>query len=377
MYPKEEGMQSKQPWSKMTSIITSAVLALWLLGSLVACGSSSGSTGTGAGTPTGGKNPSDIHVGFVTETSSLNFAAEMAAGAQYAAKQYHVNAQIVAPPNIDDEAAVKLFTDLTRTAKDGIGVMTLAPALFVRPETQAVQQGIPVIAVDVEAPPSTGITTFVGNDNVQAGALLAGEAIKRLPAHAAGSVIVGIDTPGVPTLLYRYQGIKQEFNRLLPNVQVLGPFDSMQEPQANYSAWSALIKAHPHALAYLGVGDTDNASLARLKQAQNGTYLTAAFDLDPVGLQAVKGGVNYALVDPEHFLKGYVAMRLLIEHALHGTAIPKGWWNPGAQLVTQANVQSIIDRQATLETKGAYYMPIINKEFADPAAQIQPYGAAH
>lgn len=366
-------MQSKRTWSKMASIMASAVLALWLLASLAACGGSSSNTGSSAG----GKNPSDIHVGFVTETSSLNFAAEMAAGAQYAANQYHVNAQIVAPPNIDDEAAVKLFQDLTRTAKDGIGVMTLAPDLFVRPEAQAVQAGIPVIAVDVEAPPSTGITTFVGNDNVQAGALLADEAIRRLPANSSGTVIVGIDTPGVPTLVYRYQGIKQEFNRLLPKVQVLGPFDSKQEPQANYTAWLGLVKAHPGALAYLGVGDTDNASLARIRQAQNGKYLTAAFDLNPTGLQAVKDGVNFALVDPEHFLKGYVAMRLLIEHALHGTAIPKGWWNPGSQLVTQANVQSIIDRQATLATKGAYYTPIINKEFADPTAQIQPYSAAH
>lgn len=364
-------MQSQQPWLKMTSILTSAVLALWLLASVVACGNSS------PGTSTGSKNPADIHVGFVTETSSLNFAAEMAAGAQYAANQYHVSARIVAPPNIDDEAAVKLFQDLTRTSKDGIGVMTLAPALFVRPEAQAIQAGIPVIAVDVAAPSSTGITTFVGNDNVQAGGLLADEAVKRLPADASGTVIVGIDTPGVPPLLERFEGIKQEFNRLLPKVQVLGPFDSKQEPQANYTAWSALMKSHPHALAYLGVGDTDNASLARLKQAQQGTYLTAAFDLDPVGLQAVKNGVNFALVDPEHFLKGYVAMRLLIEHALYGKAIPQGWWNPGAQLVTQANVQAIIDRQATLETKGTYYMPTINKEFTDPARQIQPYSAAH
>jgi ABC-type sugar transport system substrate-binding protein len=373
MHPKEERMQLKRTRFRVVSILTSTVLALGLLASLAACGGSS----TNAGTTTTGKNPSDIHVGFVTETSSLNFAAEMAAGAQYAANQFHVNAQIVAPPNIDDEAAVKLFQDLTRTAKDGIGVMTLAPDLFTRPETQAVQAGIPVIAVDVEAPPSTGITTFVGNDNVQAGALLADEAIKHLPANATGTVIVGIDTPGVPTLVYRYQGIKQEFNHLLPNVQVLGPFDSKQEPQANYTTWTSLIKAHPNALAYLGVGDADNASLARIKQANHGTYLTAAFDLNDIGLQAVANGVNYALVDPEHFLKGYVAMRLLIEHALRGTAIPKGWWNPGSQLVTQANVATIIARQVSLSTKGAYYQPTIDKEFANPSAQIQPYSSAH
>ena len=365
-------MQAKRRLAKIFAVLTSCSMMLGLLLFLAACGGSPTTTGSSGG----GKSASDIHVGFVSETSSLNFAAEMAAGAQYAANQFHVNAQIVAPPNIDDEAAVKLFQDLTRTATDGIAVETLAPNLFVRPEAQAVKAGIPVIAVDTIADPSTGITTYVGNDNVEAGALLADEAIKHLPANASGTVIVGIDTPGVPVLVYRFQGIQQEFKRLLPNVQVLGPFDSKQEPQENYNAWTSLIKAHPNALAYLGVGDADNASLARIRQAQHGTYLTAAFDLNPTGLQAVQNGVNFALIDPEHFLKGYVAMRLLIEHAMHGTAIPKGWWNPGAQLVTQANVQAIVARQATLATKGAYYQPIIDREFADPAAQIKPYDQA-
>jgi ABC-type sugar transport system substrate-binding protein len=363
-------MRSRQASLKILSALTSSTMMLTLLTLLAACGGSASPT-------TSSKNPSDIHVGFVTETSSLNFAAEMAAGAQYAANQYHVSAQIVAPPNVDDEAAVKLFQDLTRTARDGIGVMTLAPDLFVRPETQAISAGIPVISVDVEAPPSTGVTTFVGNDNIGAGALLADEAIKHMPQNASGIVVVGIDTPGVPTLTFRYQGIKQEFNRLRPGVQVLGPYDSKQEPQENFAAWTNLIKAHPNALAYLGVGDTDNASLARIKQANHGTYLTAAFDLDPTGLQAVANGTNFALVDPEHFMKGYIAMRLLIEHALHGTAIPKGWWNPGSQLVTLSNVQAILQRQVSLATKGKYFQPLIDKEFANPAAQIKPYNQAH
>ncbi len=221
-------MQTERRPLNILSVLCSGVLALGLLFFMVACGGSSGSTTTTGG---GGKKASDIHVGFVSETTSLNFATEMADGARYAAQQFHVNAQIVAPPNIDDEAAVKLFQDLTRTARDGIAVETLAPNLFVRPESLAVRQGIPVIAVDTIADPSTGITTYVGNDNLAAGALLADEAMKHLPANASGQVIVGIDTPGVPVLVYRFQGIQQEFARKMPNVQVLGPFDSKQEPQ--------------------------------------------------------------------------------------------------------------------------------------------------
>lgn len=198
--------------SKLFSILGSVTVVMALL-FLAACGGGS-TPAASTGTSGGQKSPSDIHVGFVSETSSLNFASEMAAGAQYAANQYHVNAQIVAPPNIDDEAAVKLFQDLTRTARDGIAVETLAPNLFARPEADAVKAGIPVIAVDTTPAPGANITTYVGNDNIAAGTMLAQAAVERLPKTAKGSVVVGIDTPGVPVFVYRFQGIQEEFKRL-------------------------------------------------------------------------------------------------------------------------------------------------------------------
>jgi ribose transport system substrate-binding protein len=348
------------------------VLALLFL---AACGG----TTPASGSTSSGKSPSDIHVAFVAPTSSLNFASEMMAGAQYAANQFHVsaqNAQIVAPPNVDNAGEVKLFQDLTRTAKDGIAVMTLAPDLFVRPEADAISSGMTIVCVDAAEPPAANITTYVGNDNLSAGAELADEAIKRLPANAKGSVVFGIDVPGLPVLVYRTQGMQQEFQRLRPDLKLLGPFNVYQEPQQNFSAWNNLVKSHPDAVAFLGVGDQDTASLAKIKQANHGTYLTGAFDLNQAGMQAVQDGTNFALEDPEHFLKGYVSMRLLIEHALSGKAIPKGWWNPGALLVTQSNIQSIMDRQQDLASKGKFYQPIIDKEFANPDAQIKPLDQA-
>lgn len=360
-------MRAQRVYPKFFSILSSAAAALTLLTLLAACGSTSTS---------GGKSAADIHVGFVSETSSLDFATEMADGAQYAANQFGVKAQIVAPPNIDPEKVVSLFQNLERTATDGIAVETLEPDLLVRPEADAVGKGIPVIAVDTVPSAGSKVTTYVGNDNIAAGALLADEAINQIPSTAKGSVVIGIDTPGVPVLTFRFQGMQQEFQRLRPDLTVIGPLDSKQEPQENFDAWTNIIKAHPEGVAFLGVGDTDNTSLARIKQANNGAYLTGAFDLDPTGLQAVQNGVNFGLVDPEHFLKGYVAMRLLIEHALHGTAIPQGWWNPGAVLVTRSNVQAIIARQQTLDTKGTYYKPTFDQQFADPSAYIKPLDQA-
>jgi ribose transport system substrate-binding protein len=156
----------------------------------------------------------------------------------------------------------------------------------------------------------------------------------------------------------------------------VGPFDSKSPPLLNLAAWNKSIKTSSALVAGLGVGDADNASLAQMKQNQHGTYLTGAFDLDPTALQAIVNGTNFALLDPEHFLKGYVAMRLLIEHALYGKAIPGGWWNPGALLVTQSNVHQIIKRQESLSAKGRFYQTAIDQEFANPAAEIKPLAQA-
>jgi ribose transport system substrate-binding protein len=296
----------------------------------------------------------------------------MAAGAQYAANQFHVSAQIVAPPQIDNQAAVKLFENLTRTARDGIAVETLAPDLFAHLEANAISAGIPVIAVDTVPPAAAKIETYIGNDNITAGVLLADAAIERLPDVARGSLVIGNPVPVLPVLAYRAQGILEEFKRLRPNLSIAGPFETTLEPQSNFTAWNNLIEAYPNMVVGLGVGDQDNVSLATIKQTNHGTYFTGAFDLNEAAIQAVANGTNFALVDPEHFLKGYVAMRLLIEHALMGKAIPKGWWNSGALLVTQGNVQDIIARQVSLEAKGRFYQPVIDKQFANPAAQIKP-----
>lgn len=297
-------------------------------------------------------------------------------GAQYAANQYHVTAQIVAPTSVDGPAEVKMFQDLTKTATDGVAVETLAPDLFVRPESDAIKAGIPVIAVDTIGLPGSGVTTYIGNDNVAAGALLADQAISLIPAGAKGSVVIGNPQASVPVLNFRVDGIKQEFAAKRPDLTVVGPLLTNQDPTLNYNTWNNIVKAHPEALAFLEVGDPGNSSLARIKTANNGKYLTGAFDLDQAGIQAVVNGMNFGFVDPEHFLKGYIAMRLLIEHALHGTAIPTGWWDPGAQLITQSNIQDIITRQQSLDSRGQYFLPIANKAFANPSAYIKAYGDA-
>jgi ribose transport system substrate-binding protein len=85
----------------------------------------------------------------------------------------------------------------------------------------------------------------------------------------------------------------------------------------------------------------------------------------------------YVLGDPHHFLKGYVAISLLAEHAQQGKALPQGWFNPGFGLVTSANIDQVIAREQNNDARYAYFKPILDKELANPQAYIKPLSQAN
>ncbi|HEV7727928.1 MAG TPA: sugar ABC transporter substrate-binding protein [Modestobacter sp.] len=346
--------------------LSRVALATALVATVAACGGTSDGGDSGGGGGGGGKDPSDVNIAFIAADGSQNFAQEMMDGARAAGEEFGVDVTVLAPTKLDGPAQVKLFQDAMRTATDGIAIETLTPDLLVRAEAQAVGQGLPVVAVDTVPPADAAITTYVGNDNLAAGSMLAAAAIEALGTETTGTAVIGNTVPGVPVLDYRAEGMKQAFADGAPGFEVLGPFDTKPDPTQNAGAWSNLVNAHSDARVFMGTGDPDNASLARINRDTNGKYLTAAFDLNQAGLQAVQDGVNFGIADPQHFMKGYIATRLLIEKALDGTELPDGWWVSPSEMVTQANVAEILARQESIDTKLAWYRDRIDEAFANP-----------
>lgn len=328
---------------------------------LAGCGSTAGGGEGGA------------KLGFAVATTSEDFAQQMADGGKYAASKFDgVELQVSGPPGVDGPAEVKLFSDLGRTATDGIAVENLAPDLFVRPMADIAKKDIPLVAVDTVPLDGSDVNTYVGNDNAGIGRMLAEEAIRLLGPDAQGTVVVGTTVPGVPVLDQRAEGIKAAFAEKLPKVKVLGPFETKIEPTLNFGIWNGLVKANPDALAFLGTGDQDSYNLAKIKQENNGTYLTAGFDLNAATLRAVQDGTNFATLSPEHFMKGAVAIRMLAEAATQGKKLPEGWIDSGALLVIKDNVDEIIARQESDTAKDKWFGPKLDEFFADLDSHLRP-----
>jgi ribose transport system substrate-binding protein len=340
---------------------------------LVLGGCSSSSGGGAAGSSSGTK----LKMGIAVANISLNFAHEMVLGAQAAAQHAGgVDFSAVGPAQTDGPAEEQLFQNLTTTAPDGIVLENLDPPIFTRPAQQAVAKGIPVVALDTSPTPGSNVDFYVGNDNYELGVLLAQQLLKRLPAKPSGTVVIGEPNPGTPVLDSRAKGIKDTLNAQAPGITVLGPFETYSDPGQNYSAWLSQVHAHPSALAFLGVGDADSYNLAKIKQQENGKYLVAGMDVDAQTLQDVKAGLDFVTIDPEHFLKAYIATTLLIQSVKNHTKLPQGWFETPGLVVDQSNVDAIIQRETSPAAAYTWYLPQITKLLGDVQANMKPLADA-
>jgi ribose transport system substrate-binding protein len=319
-----------------------------------------------------------VHLAIIVADSTENAFQEMSNGGVSAAAHIPgVKLSTAAPAAVNPSQEVQMFQAAQQNSKDGIALMTVTPPAFVRPFSQAVQAGVPVVAVDAPGLPGSNVTTFVGNSNTQIGQGVATAMLAKIPSGATGTVVIGNPIPGLPLLQARIDGFISVLKAKRPGLKIAGPFNVGNEPTDNYNHWNSLLQKYPNGVAYFDPGDQGAISLARIQKATGKKLLVGACDVDPAALQGVKNGYVYVLGDPHHFLKGYVAISLLAEHAQQGKALPQGWFNPGFGLVTAANIDQVIAREQNNDTRYAFFKPILDKELANPSAYIKPLSQAN
>lgn len=331
---------------------------------------------TACGAATGGSGP--VKLAFVYATTTQNPFQEMAFGAKAAAGDAGgVDLSLSAPAGINGPQQVTQFQSAIRNSPGGVALETLTPDLFVRPLGQADDANVPIVAVDTAPPAGTKVGLYIGNSNTELGRALGEEFVKQVPATATGEVVLGNDIPGLALLGQRLDGMSAVIRQQRPKLTISGPFDSKSEPTDNFNAWNDIVKAHPNAVAYLGVGAQDAVSLALIQKNTGRKFLVGSCDPDSSALQAVKDGYVFALASPEHWLKGYIALRLLAEHAKTGKPLPTGWWNTGSLVVNPANIAQIIARQKDEPSRHAAFRAQADKQLASPGTYLQPMSQAN
>jgi ribose transport system substrate-binding protein len=297
---------------------------------------------------------------------------EMINGAEVAAEEFGDQAVLTVsgPPQFDEQTQLQMFEAAIASGNQGIAVSTQTPTMWINALNTAVDDGIPVVTFNVGAPESK-VDTFVGVNGYDDFYGVGLEVGRQLGSDAAGPIVVGNCFPGTPVLDIRVKGFQDGVLSVAPNVTFEGPFDVRHEPSENYAKWEALANANPDAIAMAGVCNSDPLSLATLKRNNpEYTWLAAGSDLEPGAIEGLEAGNLDVTVTQNSFMQGYVPIRLLLEHLVNGEPFIHGYVPSNFSVITQDNVDTVVDAMKSKEAQAAYYQPFIDEIF--PAIYTAP-----
>ncbi|HWS39358.1 MAG TPA: substrate-binding domain-containing protein [Actinoplanes sp.] len=276
----------------------------------------------------------------------------------------------IGPDDVDNTVQMRMIRGFLDGKNGSISIFTFAPELFAASLGQAVAAGTPVIALNSVPAPGSGVGLYIGNDNLAIGTQLGEAMAHRIPALTEGLVIIGSPYPGVTILDERATGVRAAIERLRPDVTVLGPFDTKQDPEANRAAWKTLQDANPGALAFIGVGGADSHSLAGLRDAHT-TRIDGGVGTDPAALAVVARG-PMVLVSTEPYLQGLLAGAIQARSAKDGDELPEGWLAVPGVVVDATNVREISARQKTEVARREWFREQADTILADLDDRLRP-----
>lgn len=344
---------------RIAALGTLAVLLV--AGLLAGCGGGDDSSSGGSEEKSGGK------LGLLLALTGIPFSTYTTQGSEDAAKEVGAELSVAGPPTINPTDAIKQFEDMVATSPDGVTVFPIPAELWVAPFSRAAAKGVKLDAIHVPPVEGSEVPLYVGMREKEAAEDLAQVFVDELGPDASGEIVLGIGPAGEPVNENRILGYEAVFSSELPDVKLVGPLTTGNEPVENLNNWSQVFQRYPDALAYVGTTDQDCGSLAKLKAKEGGSTLVGAFDpsVENGCLPGIEKGDVLAAVEQQPYIRGYVATRVLGEAVSEGVDVPEGWIDTGIQVVTEANAAELTKTLSSIEATRAYYQPTIEEIFAD------------
>jgi ABC-type sugar transport system substrate-binding protein len=324
--------------------------------------------------PTEGKPR--IKIGYVLQVQN-EFTGVIKRGAEDAGKALGVDVEVSGPSAPSSTEAIGMFQTMVQKKVDGLVVIPMPGAVWVKPIQEATAAGIPVLTANTTSEGSASVAWF-GQDEHQSGVILAREIRKQLEAAGkkSGKVLAGICAPGDAALEARYKGVQEGLAG--SGFTVTDAKDVGIENTKNYSAWENQSTANPDMVAAVGLCSMDIPNLAKVKTRSHGTWLVGGYDLNPETLDAIKSGAAQVTLGQNPYLQGYLPVLALVQHLQDKKKeLPKGWVDVGTEIVTKANVDTVVPRENDRATETKWYADYIAKNFGDLETLAKPLPAMH
>lgn len=295
----------KRP-GKLLIALAAAALAL----TLAACGSGSGNT------PGGGKNPSDVVIGFVPGTTSDPFFKAMQLGAQQEATKEGVkllwqgSGQAYSP-----QAQLPFVDGVLAQNPDAFVFCPTDPKSMQASVTKAQAQKVPVVTVDTTVADQDYLTSFITGDNVAGGKQAADTLAQQI--NNTGKVFVMLSSPTTTTNVQRLQGFSDELKAQYPNIHIIGTAYSQSQPAVATSAINTALLANPDMAGIFAIDGTSGTGAVAALQNQHavGKVKLVGYDAYQTQVDDLKRGVYTALIAQQPGQEGALAVQFAVAKA--------------------------------------------------------------
>ncbi len=271
---------------------------------------------------------------------SLAFAIPIRQGVEAAAKDLGVDAQLIGPAggSASDQVA-ELQTLITQQKVDGLAVSSASNDALKPVIAQAYNAGIPIISFNTDNPGSKQMA-FIGQDLTDSGKSLAQELIKQLNGKTGKVVVFSVDT-GAGWSHDRYSGFEAEMKTSAPNVQLVGPVNTGNEPNQAYNIVENTMTANKDAIAIASLDCCSFNAAGKWVQQNNkaGQMVVVGFDNLPQTAAYIEQGVVQVTISQNPNKQGYDAVKMLYDYLAKGTPMQNE--NTGALVITKDNVRNV------------------------------------
>jgi simple sugar transport system substrate-binding protein len=273
----------------------------------------------------------------VSHATAVPFFVPVRKGVEEAGKLLGVDASFTGPADFNVARQVETIKAAIAAGADGIGTTMPNPEAFNDVVAEALNKGIPVIALNADAPTSRRLA-YIGQGNYEAGRSMGKEIAKLLPN--GGHVLLALHTAGAFNLEERLRGVKDVLQTASSFThQVVATSTDMVKAGSLIGSY---YQGHPDTKGFFGVDDITGSAIAQVIERENlkGKVYGGAFDLVPDVMNAIKAGAMQFTIDQQPYLQGFqtvMQLYLLKKYHLSPTDV-----NTGVAPVTAETVETVM-----------------------------------
>lgn len=304
---------------------SSSVNVVWFCAAAFAA--AAGCNGSSTAENGGGENEKSVYrIAVIPKGTTHEFWKSVHAGAVKAAMELRNVEILYKGPLREDETAgqIQVVQDFIAQGVDGIVLAPLDSQALIRPATEAVESGIPVVVFDSALGDESQIVSYVATDNFRGGRLAAQRLVEAMGGK--GEVILLRYKVGSESTEQREEGFLTELEQNHPDVRVIVSNEyAGTTPSSALSKATQLLQKHRDEVDGIFAVCEPNAdgTLGALRNTDlAGKVKFVAFDPSPSLIRGMKDGNVHGIVLQDPVGMGYKAVMTMHAH-LTGKPVEK------------------------------------------------------